>query len=451
MATNINELIFIKRVRKSVEPPAHGGAWKIAYADFVTAMMAFFLLLWLLNATTEEQKMAVSNYFAPASVSMNTSGAGGVLAGRSFAVDGAMNSERRDPAVVLGLRSPKLADADERAVAAEGVQTEPESVPAHQLEDAVGTHLGTVSEHDVEQGDEALLGTVSEHEARDAKDEMLARAEHESGPDAADGKSPVVGPQAGADSGLTAEAQEEARDFARVEADFRRALLEDPLMSRYRDNIRVARTAEGLRIQLLDTDKRTMFPLGSAEMLDHTRALLGKVAKIVANLPNRIAIAGHTDASPFRSGTGYGNWELSTDRAHAGRRVLAAAGLLESRIVKVTGKAATDPLDKANPEAPENRRVSILLLSRVVPRSLAAAAPPAVSRAPSPPATPVLEPTPVAADAAAIEAAKPRPGPAADAEPAAEAETPEQAEIPDRAEPDEDRDFTGSDLWSRLK
>src|SRR3546814_4153918 len=83
-------IIVVKRVRK-VTGGHHGGAWKVAYADFVTAMMAFFLLLWLLNATTEDQKKAISNYFAPASVSESTSGAGGVLGGRTFG-EGALPS-----------------------------------------------------------------------------------------------------------------------------------------------------------------------------------------------------------------------------------------------------------------------------------------------------------------------------------------------------------------------
>lgn len=83
MATNVNELIFIKRIKKRGHEASHGGAWKIAYADFVTAMMAFFLLMWLLNATTEDQRAAISNYFAPASVSESMSGSGGVMGGGS--------------------------------------------------------------------------------------------------------------------------------------------------------------------------------------------------------------------------------------------------------------------------------------------------------------------------------------------------------------------------------
>ncbi|MEC9453461.1 MAG: OmpA family protein, partial [Pseudomonadota bacterium] len=85
-------------------------------------------------------------------------------------------------------------------------------------------------------------------------------------------------------------------------------------------------------------------------------------AESIKKLPSKIAIIGHTDATPYRSGSGYSNWDLSTDRAHASRRALIAAGLPKERLATVTGKAATDPLNKADSEAPSNRRISILLL-----------------------------------------------------------------------------------------
>ncbi|MFP6690482.1 MAG: OmpA family protein [Alphaproteobacteria bacterium] len=90
--------------------------------------------------------------------------------------------------------------------------------------------------------------------------------------------------------------------------------------------------------------------------------MMAKIAESIKKLPNKIAIVGHTDATPYRSGSGYSNWELSTDRAHASRRALIAAGLPKERLATVTGKAATDPLNKAGPAAPSNRRISILLL-----------------------------------------------------------------------------------------
>ena len=134
----------------------------------------------------------------------------------------------------------------------------------------------------------------------------------------------------------------------------------------YKDNLRVEQIGAGIRIQLLDDHKTAMFPLGSAEMVSQTNEMMAKIAKSIKNLPNKIAIVGHTDATPYRAGSGYSNWELSTDRAHATRRALIAAGVPEERLVTMTGKAATDPLNKADPEAPSNRRISILLLREAI-------------------------------------------------------------------------------------
>src|SRR5947209_14429876 len=84
--------IIIKRIKKTVGGGHHGGAWKVAYADFVTAMMAFFLLMWLINTTSPEQKRGIADYFAPASVSETTSGSGGILGGTSLGEEGAKGS-----------------------------------------------------------------------------------------------------------------------------------------------------------------------------------------------------------------------------------------------------------------------------------------------------------------------------------------------------------------------
>ncbi len=99
---NAPPIIIIKRVKKAAHGH-HGGAWKVAYADFVTAMMAFFLLLWLLQATTEEQKLGIADYFAPASVARNTSGSGGALGGRTFTKKGANPNDQTPVGVIINL------------------------------------------------------------------------------------------------------------------------------------------------------------------------------------------------------------------------------------------------------------------------------------------------------------------------------------------------------------
>ena len=118
--------VFIKRIKK-VEGGAHGGAWKIAYADFVTAMMAFFLLLWLLNSVTQEQLEGISNYFAPASVSATTSGAGGILGGQTMSEEGSEVSARAKPTVSLALPPPKTGLGGESAADAPPEQSKEEA------------------------------------------------------------------------------------------------------------------------------------------------------------------------------------------------------------------------------------------------------------------------------------------------------------------------------------
>jgi chemotaxis protein MotB len=119
MASNIE--IIVKKVKKAGHEAHHGGAWKVAYADFVTAMMAFFLLLWLLNATTEEQRRGISDYFSPASASQSSSGAGGLLGGRAISVPGAQVSGTSTPSVNLPLTPSQGESAsDERGEASGG-------------------------------------------------------------------------------------------------------------------------------------------------------------------------------------------------------------------------------------------------------------------------------------------------------------------------------------------
>jgi chemotaxis protein MotB len=120
-------------------------------------------------------------------------------------------------------------------------------------------------------------------------------------------------------------------------------------------------TPEGLRIQLVDQEGRAMFQGSSAQPLPRTQQLLEAVAKVIDELPNRISISGHTDAS-VPAGGGYTNWDLSSDRANAARRVLEAQGIDSDRIYQVTGKASSDPLYPDDPEQPANRRISIVLL-----------------------------------------------------------------------------------------
>ncbi len=285
MSANPNKPITIKKVKKVIGGGHHGGAWKVAYADFVTAMMAFFLLMWLINTTSPEQKRGIADYFAPASVSRSTQGSDGLLGGTAFQEDGARAAgSQRNSEVELASENPSRAEG----------------------------------------------GGSDQSQASDA-------------------------------SMATALATREEAEFASAEASLRQALQEMPDFAELSKHLIVDQTPEGLRIQLIDQEGRAMFKGASAEPLPRTRQLLEAVSKVIETLPNRISISGHTDtAAPSRSG--YTNWDLSSDRANAARRVLEAEGIGADRIYQVTGKSSAEPLYPDDPDQPANRRISIVLM-----------------------------------------------------------------------------------------
>ena len=289
--------IIIKKKRGSAAAVHHGGGWKVAYADFVTAMMAFFLLLWLLNVTTNEQKEGIAEFFDPASVSRSVSGSGGVLGGRSVMAPGAMVSQ----ATPMGMTA--------------------------QVQRAAG---------EVEEEDE------EEQEAQLQRDVLQGKIS--------------------ATAMNKAIAEREDAQFKQAEAAIKQAIESVPELKQLAQNLLVDQTEEGLRIQIVDQDKASMFPTGSSQMYDNTRKLLGLVAQAVAKMPNKISIRGHTDSIPYRNDAVYNNWELSADRANASRRALVWGGIAETRIANVVGKADREHLFPQKPQAPENRRISVILL-----------------------------------------------------------------------------------------
>ncbi len=272
--------IIVRRIKK-IAGGHHGGAWKVAYADFVTAMMAFFLLLWLLNVTTDEQKSGIADYFAPTAVTLARSGSGGILGGRTVADDGARGEGT--PIAVVEIAPPPVRQS---AAAAEEAQRQQRA------------------------------------------------------------------------------AQEQER-FNEAQTALQRALEANPQLAQVKDNVVIDMTPEGMRIQLIDKQGGSLFASGSATMPERTRTLINQIAQVVASLPNNISVSGHTDATPFQRADGYGNWELSAERANASRRALTSAGISTDRITQVVGKADTDPLNAADPFLPENRRISIVLQRQV--------------------------------------------------------------------------------------
>lgn len=266
----------------------HGGAWKVAYADFTTAMMAFFMLLWLLNVSDKETLEGLADYFSPTSATISSaSGAGKPLAGAALSAEGALTSG----STALEIPAP----------------------PPTSPQDA--TEI-----------------------SRDAED-----------------------------ANATAEQQLQSRinDDAALEQltqQLRITLQESPDLRQNQDQLVVEQTQEGVKVQLIDKDRRPLFRPGTAELYDFAENLLQSIGEAIGRLPNQIEITGHTDSGPTGQGAAYTNWELSADRANTARRVLRVSGVSEDRFATVSGKSDTDPIYPDAPFRAENRRVSILVV-----------------------------------------------------------------------------------------
>jgi chemotaxis protein MotB len=270
--------IIVKRIKKAGHG-GHAGAWKIAYADFVTAMMAFFLLMWLLGSTTEGDKKGIAEYFqSPLKVSL-------------FGGSGSGDS----------------------------------------------THVLRGGGEDLtRQGGQVKRGdVVSENKHINL---------------------------------LALKAMQRRAEMARLEELRRRVedvMAANPTLAAVKSQLRLDMTRDGLRIQIVDEQNRAMFDSGSAVVKPAMRELLRAIGTVLAEVPNRLTLEGHTDAQPFAAGDrGYSNWELSSDRANASRRELVAGGLPDDRVLRVQGLASSNPLERDDPAAPANRRISIIVMNR---------------------------------------------------------------------------------------
>ena len=157
------------------------------------------------------------------------------------------------------------------------------------------------------------------------------------------------------------------RKFALASASLRQALQDMPEITEVSKHIMVEETKQGLNIEIVDQDGRSMFADGAKEPYERTRKLLQKIAPALKAMPYRISIVGHTSTSQVPPKPGYGPWELSADRANAVREILAAEGVPTGNIFMVAGKADTDPLFPDNPSMSPNRRVTITMMREEPP------------------------------------------------------------------------------------
>ena len=354
-------ITIIKR-EEIVEGGHHGGAWKVAYADFVTAMMAFFLLMWLLNATTEDQRKGIADFFTPSnSMSRSTSGSGKPFGGRSPFEDGPMVSDRGVQSINPGRAAP-TPDVDDPDADQMPSPTRMTTQPGDM--DQGGQSVTADGVQGADTGKRSAGGPAVT--AAKVQAQVVGNAQFLA--NAGTGvKTPGAAPGAMDEAQLRAEmAKREKEAFEQAAQSIREAVRSDAVLAGLADQLAIDQTPEGLRIQLHDEDKRPMFASGSAVIRERAKLLLQSVVPILNKLPEGISISGHTDSAPYK-GSDKTNWELSAERANATRRLLIESGMAEGRFRSVTGNADRDPLLPADPMAAANRRIAIVVLRNAPP------------------------------------------------------------------------------------
>jgi chemotaxis protein MotB len=271
--------IIVKKIKK-VSGGHHGGAWKIAYADFVTAMMAFFLLMWLLGSASKGQLEGIEAYFkTPLKVALM----GGPSVGAS---DSVLKGGGKD-------------------LTKKQLQVKPK---------------------------DGAIEKEKELELKDAKKALEA---------------------------------EEKKKLESLKAKIESTIDSNITLQNFKKQLLLDITSEGLRIIIVDELNRPMFNSARAELQPYAKKILQELGKMLNDVPNRISLSGHTDATPYSTGeTAYSNWELSADRANASRRELIAGGMDERKLLRVVGLSSAALFDKENPFNPINRRISIIVMNK---------------------------------------------------------------------------------------
>ncbi|MBJ7537536.1 flagellar motor protein MotB [Marinomonas transparens] len=271
MALGSNSLV-IRRIKKVKKGGKHGGAWKIALADFALAMMALFMVLWILSVASPEQRASIEGYFNDP---LGQSTAGFSASPIDLGGSPAKTTQQR-----IDLQQPEEGSADRR----EKKQT---------------TDAESKSDEEIKEINEAV--------------------------------------------------QEELKKMN--------------LVVSQQENLRIEITPQGVRITLLEEPDKPMFERGSARMLPDVENMLLSLAPVFTGVNNPISITGHTDSTVFNNVNRLDNWDLSAMRANAARRIVEEGGVQRNRVAQVIGLADTIPYNRFDLDSPENRRISITLLT----------------------------------------------------------------------------------------
>lgn len=366
------DLIIIKRYEEE-EEEHHSTAWKVAHADFMTAMMAFFLIMWLINVTDSETRKAIANYFNPVDLAANVSEVKGVndpedksAAGTS--ADGkAETSLKNTVGRETGAGDDRQQGDKERAAfqdpyavlkrLAGDAEPSPGGAPTSAAGDigSPGTGEGDVNR---DPFDPTYWRATAAQQARAGNEAQAGNAQAAAAKEAAKDSAGQKGKDAAAARGSDKAAQQDNTAKA-LESELKGA-LGGSINGPHAPNLSVQATSEGLVIDLTDDIDYSMFPVGSAIPDARLVRAMEQIARALQKRAGDVSIRGHTDGRPFRSET-YDNWRLSSARAHMALYMLVRGGLAEKRVVKIEGVADRDLKNTSDPNAPQNRRIEILL------------------------------------------------------------------------------------------
>ncbi|RTL87889.1 MAG: flagellar motor protein MotB [Hyphomicrobiales bacterium] len=315
-------------IKKKVEGEEdhHGGVWKLAFADFMTAMMAFFLVMWLINSTSKETKAVIVQYFNPVQLVDTTKAHKGLR-------DPATGSEGKS---AINPPVPKKGGASESKDTEAALQSEPLKT------------LDAIAREEPRAGEPPASEVLRDPFERTLKKEMRPPPESAAEP-------PPAHDKAGLKQGPTA-AGEKAAMASDLQAEIEKIAAQEARAPK----VEVRQTEEGLLISLTDDANFSMFDVGSIKPKPQLVRIIGEVGKILAGKPGAVELRGHTDGRSY-SGKNYDNWRLSSDRATIVNYMLIRGGLPATRMERVVGFADRRPRNAKDPLSPVNRRIEILL------------------------------------------------------------------------------------------
>lgn len=381
-----NEIIIVRRSLDDHDEH-HGGVWKIAFADFMTAMMAFFLVMWLINASNEETKKAVASYFNPIKLVDRTSNPKGVRQpkyGTNANVE--KDLEEQSTVITSSQGSPVKGDGVAETFDEKSLFTDPYALltdisagidlPKKELEDAssgnkeksVGLGLsGGIAFQDPFDPSAWNL-KFSAKKIKDPSPEVMNKKKQDlinpvkKISENSDEKNPKTEPKPTKtiDKNELAKQQKAAENKQIVDETRKAAQKILDASGAETPSVKVQQRGNGMLVTLSDHSKTGMFKVGSARPTAELVRVMAGIGKILSERQGRVTIAGHTDGRKFRSGD-YDNWRLSTARAHMAHYMLINGGLSEERIERIEGYAAVKLIKPDQPYSAENRRIELFL------------------------------------------------------------------------------------------